>query len=43
MIGDLFKYWTFQVFSPGTVLKGKYEAFKALLTAHEVGEQSPEK
>jgi pyruvate,water dikinase len=39
MIGDLFKYWTYQVFSPGTVLKGKYEAFKMLLEydqqAHE--------
>lgn len=39
MIGDLFKYWTYQVFSPGTVLKEKYEAFKMLLEydqqAHE--------
>ena len=39
MIGDLFKYWTYQVFSPGTVLKERYEAFKMLLEydqhAHE--------
>ncbi len=39
MIGDLFKYWTYQVFSPGTVLKEKYEAFQSLLqfdqSAHE--------
>ncbi|MGD9007590.1 MAG: PEP/pyruvate-binding domain-containing protein [Desulfobacteraceae bacterium] len=39
MIGDLFKYWTYQVFSPGTVLKEKYEAFRMLLEhdqqAHE--------
>lgn len=39
MIGDLFKYWTYQVFSPGTILREKYEAFKSLLEhdqrAHE--------
>ena len=39
MIGDLFKYWTYQVFSPGTVLREKYEAFRSLLEldqrAHE--------
>ena len=37
---NLFRYWTYQVFSPGTVLREKYEAFKSLLThdkaAHEV-------
>ncbi len=37
---NLFKYWTFQVFSPGTILREKYEAFKALLRhdkrAHEL-------
>lgn len=39
MIGDLFKYWTYQVFSPGTILREKYEAFQSLLEedqrAHE--------
>lgn len=37
---NLFKYWTYQVFSPGTVLREKYEAFKSLLRndkkAHEL-------
>lgn len=36
----LFKHWTYQVFSPGTLLREKYEAFKSLLRhdkrAHEV-------
>lgn len=36
----LFKYWTYQAFSPGTVVRGKYEAFKSLLRndkrAHEL-------
>ena len=40
LIKSLFKYWTYQVFSPGTVLREKYEAFKLLLEndkcAHEV-------
>lgn len=27
----LFKYWTYQVFAPGTILREKYEAFKSLL------------
>jgi pyruvate,water dikinase len=31
LIKNLFKYWTFQVFSPGTMLKKKYHSFKALL------------
>jgi len=35
----LFRYWTYQVFSPGTILREKYESFKALLeydkAAHE--------
>ncbi len=39
-IKNLFRYWTFQVFSPGTVLREKYESFKALLeydkVAHEL-------
>lgn len=39
-ISKLFKHWTYQVFSPGTVLREKYEAFKYLLThdkrAHEL-------
>jgi len=38
-IKNLFRYWTFQVFSPGTVLREKYESFKMLLehdrAAHE--------
>jgi len=28
---NLFKYWAYQVFTPGTVLREKYEAFKSLL------------
>ena len=40
LIKNLFKYWTYQVFSPGTVLREKYEAFKSLLAhdkrAHEI-------
>ena len=40
LIKNLFRYWTFQVFFPGTVLREKYEAFKRLLehdkSAHEV-------
>ena len=28
---QLFKYWTYQVFSPGALLREKYNAFKALL------------
>lgn len=39
LIKNLFRYWTYQVFSPGTVLREKYESFKALLeydkAAHE--------
>lgn len=37
---NLFKYWTYQLFSPGTVLREKYHAFKSLLShdkqAHEL-------
>jgi len=40
MLKNLFRYWTYQVFSPGVVLREKYESFKALLehdkTAHEL-------
>ncbi|MGD2271849.1 MAG: PEP/pyruvate-binding domain-containing protein, partial [Desulfobacterales bacterium] len=40
LLANLFKYWTYQVFSPGTVLREKYEAFKSLLShdkrAHEL-------
>ncbi len=40
LIKDLFKYWTYQVFLPGEVLREKYEDFKSLLTqdlrAHEI-------
>ncbi|MBC2716566.1 MAG: hypothetical protein HF978_14780 [Desulfobacteraceae bacterium] len=32
-LSNLFKYWTYQVFLPGTVLREKYEAFKSLLNA----------
>lgn len=39
MLANLFKYWTYQVFSPGAVLREKYDAFKSLLehdqSAHE--------
>jgi len=31
-ITNLFKHWTYQLFSPAKALKGKYEAFKSLLT-----------
>jgi len=34
LIKNLFRYLTYQVFSPGTVLRKKYESFKALL-AHD--------
>ncbi len=34
LIKNLFRYWTYQVFAPGAVLREKYEAFKALL-AHD--------
>lgn len=40
LVKNLFKYWTYQVFSPGTVVREKYEAFKSLLAhdkiAHEL-------
>ena len=40
LIKNLFKHWTYQVFSPGVVLREKYEAFKSLLEhdkcAHEM-------
>ena len=40
LLKSLFKHWTYQVFSPGMVLREKYEAFKLLLEndkcAHEV-------
>lgn len=40
LINNLFKYWTYQVFSPGTLLREKYKAFKILLehdkAAHEL-------
>jgi pyruvate, water dikinase len=38
-IKNLFRYWTFQMFTPGTILREKYESFKTLLEydkkAHE--------
>jgi len=40
LLKNLFRYWTYQIFSPGTVLREKYEAFKSLLAhdkdAHEI-------
>ena len=40
LIKNLFKYWTYQVFAPGAVLREKYDAFKSLLghdkRAHEL-------
>lgn len=40
LLGNLFKYWTYQVFAPGALLKEKYKAFKSLLAhdkrAHEL-------
>jgi pyruvate,water dikinase len=40
LLKNLFKHWTYQAFSPGMVLREKYEAFKLLLEndkcAHEV-------
>jgi pyruvate,water dikinase len=39
LIKNLFRHWTYQVFSPGTILREKYESFKDLLehdkAAHE--------
>ena len=40
LIKNLFKYWSYQIFSPSTVLREKYEGFKSLLSndkrAHEL-------
>ena len=40
LIKNLFKYWTYQVFAPGVVLREKYDDFKSLLAhdkrAHEL-------
>jgi pyruvate,water dikinase len=40
LIKNLFKYWTYQAFAPGAVLREKYDAFKSLLAhdkrAHEL-------
>jgi pyruvate, water dikinase len=40
LIKNFFRYWTYQVFSPGTILREKYNAFKRLLeydkAAHEL-------
>ncbi len=33
----LFKYWTYQVFSPGVLLREKYNAFKTLLRHDDIG------
>ncbi|MCD4677051.1 MAG: hypothetical protein K8S18_13815 [Desulfobacula sp.] len=39
LLKNLFRYWTYQVFSPGIILREKYESIKALLeydkAAHE--------
>jgi pyruvate, water dikinase len=34
---QLFKYWTYQVFSPGALLREKYNAFKTLLRHDDIG------
>jgi len=31
LVNNLFKYWTYRVFSPGTVLRSTYESFQKLL------------
>ena len=31
LVNDLFKYWTYRVFSPGSVLRSTYESFQELL------------
>jgi len=40
LIKNLFKYWSYQLFSPSTVLREKYDGFKSLLSndkrAHEL-------
>lgn len=40
LIKNLFRYWTYQVFAPGAMLREKYDAFKSLLAhdkrAHEL-------
>lgn len=40
LLKNLFKYWTFQIFAPGNLVREKYEAFKSLLNhdkrAHEL-------
>jgi len=40
LIKDFFKYWTYQIFLPGTILREKYKAYKILLIqdtrAHEI-------
>ncbi len=40
LVKNLFKYWTYQVFFPGTMVREKYEGFKSLLAhdkiAHEL-------
>jgi len=38
-IKNLFRYWTYQIFSPETVVKEKYEAFKLLLTHDKVAHE----
>lgn len=38
-IKNLFRYWTYQVFSPGTVLREKYEAFKILLDHDKIAHE----
>jgi pyruvate, water dikinase len=36
---NLFKYWTYQIFSPGTILREKYDAFKSLLVHDQQAHQ----
>ena len=39
LLKSLFKHWTYQVFSPGTVLREKYEAFKSLLESDKCAQE----
>jgi len=39
MLKNLFKYWTYQIFSPKTVLKEKYESFKTLLKCDKIAHE----
>lgn len=38
-VSKLFRHWTYQIFSPGTVLRERYEAFKRLLDHDRKGHE----